>query len=234
MTYAFKRRRRRSFGSLEALRIRLRWAYLDQAIAIRWLTATSGSPSLDCITPRYLKCRTFDSPASTSLTFSSPSCSAFFFASFTSLSAADQACDGSHLDDFDRRPQCSSFSIRISCGSSSVYSTKTCILCLPLIFRTVSRRQSNRSLSFHFRTARIEPSVGHREGIVPHCSSVSCKGSGGSPSKYLTEIRIFFQPLILRTAARCQSNLLVSSHFLIGSSEPTSEILVSSVKGGAS
>ncbi len=35
MTDAFRRRRRRPFGSLEAVRIRLRWAYPDQAIAIR-------------------------------------------------------------------------------------------------------------------------------------------------------------------------------------------------------
>ncbi len=63
MIDAFKSRRRRPFGSLEAVRTRLRSAYLDQAIAIRWLTATSESPSLDCITPRYLKCTTFDSSA---------------------------------------------------------------------------------------------------------------------------------------------------------------------------
>ncbi len=35
MTDAFRRRRRRSFDSLERVRIRLRWAYLDQAIAIK-------------------------------------------------------------------------------------------------------------------------------------------------------------------------------------------------------
>ncbi len=104
MTDAFKRRRRRAFGSLEAVRIRLRWAYLDRAIAIRWLMATSGSPYLDCITPRYLKCRKFESSASTSLTFSSSSCSAFFFTSFTSVSAADPARDGSLLDGCDRTP----------------------------------------------------------------------------------------------------------------------------------
>ncbi len=34
--------------------------------------------------------------------------------------------------------------------------------------------------------------------------------------------RIFFLSLILRTAARCQSNLPMSSHFLIASSEPAS------------
>ncbi len=37
--------------------------YLDQPIEIWLLTATSESPSADCITPRYLNCRTFDSSA---------------------------------------------------------------------------------------------------------------------------------------------------------------------------
>ncbi len=41
MTDAFKRRKAEAYGSLEAVRSRLRSAYLDQAIAIRWLTATS-------------------------------------------------------------------------------------------------------------------------------------------------------------------------------------------------
>ncbi len=45
---------------------------------------------------------------------------------------AHPARDGSLFDDFDRRPNCSYFSIRISCRSASVYSTKTCILCLSL------------------------------------------------------------------------------------------------------
>ncbi len=49
MTDALKRRRRRTFGSLEAVRSRLRSAYMDQAIAIRELTATSRSPSLDWV-----------------------------------------------------------------------------------------------------------------------------------------------------------------------------------------
>ncbi len=98
VTDAFKSRRRRPFGSLEAVRSGLRSANLDQAIAIRWLTAASESRSLDCITPRYLKWRTFESSASPSWTFSSSSCSAFFFTSFTSVSAADPARDGSLLD----------------------------------------------------------------------------------------------------------------------------------------
>ncbi len=40
MTDAFKRRRRRPFGSLEAAKSRMSSAHLDQAIAIWWLTAT--------------------------------------------------------------------------------------------------------------------------------------------------------------------------------------------------
>ncbi len=40
-------KRRRPFGSLEALIIRMRWEYLDQAIAIHWLLfALSSSPLL--------------------------------------------------------------------------------------------------------------------------------------------------------------------------------------------
>ncbi len=58
--------------------------------------------------------------------------------------------------------------------------------------------------------------------MVLHCSMVSCRASGGSLLKNVTETRILFLFLVLRTAARRQSNLPMSSYFLIASSEPTS------------
>ncbi len=50
MTDAFKIRRRRSFGSLEAVIIRLRWAYLDQAIV--WFPTAHQSAARARAAPR--------------------------------------------------------------------------------------------------------------------------------------------------------------------------------------
>ncbi len=87
-------------------------------------------------------------------------------------------------------------------------------------FGTVAACQSKRPLSS--ASGRPELSLLQEwEGMVPHFSSVSCKHSDGSSSKYLTGARIFLQLLILRTAARCQPNCPILSHFLIAGKEPT-------------
>lgn len=52
MTEAFRKRMRRPFRSLECVRVCLKSAYRDHAIATRWLRATRGSPSPNCMAAR--------------------------------------------------------------------------------------------------------------------------------------------------------------------------------------
>lgn len=101
--------------------------------------AKSGWPQLDCTKPRYLKCRTCKSSAYPSLTLSSPSWSALFFASSTSLSAGDPACDGSLLDIFDRRPLAAE---DINTYADAIFPQllhASCLQSLPSCMRKVSR-----------------------------------------------------------------------------------------------